>query len=48
MLGNQDGNTKSAVKTPIMIASMIKRKNWMLTDDSNSFSAGGIEFILSP
>src|SRR6266487_602331 len=46
MLGSHVGSNKIAVIKPTIMASMIIRKNWMLTDDSYSFSAGGIAGIL--
>ncbi len=47
MFGSQVGNTRIAAVKPTIIASMIIRKNWMLTDDSNSFSTGGVGAIFN-
>src|ERR1051325_2538558 len=45
ILGNHVGSTRIAAVRPTIIAIMIIKKNWILTDDSYSFSTGGVGAI---
>src|SRR5262245_55960312 len=51
MFGSQAGSIKIAASRPKIMANRIKRKNWILTEDSYSFSkeTGGvmIDFLTS-
>src|SRR6186713_1238453 len=47
MLGSQAGSSKVAASKPTIMAIRIIRRNWILTEDSYSFSTGAGGMIVS-